>query len=152
MQIILFLHVLVVFVAFGMLVFPGIFTVAMAPRLNDVAQVRLLFGIIAKRGEIGGPLLLVGALIGLWYAYVVGYSLTSGWLIASYICLAAIMVLGIGYHSRWEKQVFALAKAAPDGPITPELRTALRTHAGPLNFVAPALFVLILYFMTTKPF
>ena len=152
MTFILLAHILLVVFAFGALLFPELFFHRIAARCNDVATLRVLFGLATARGRIAAPALLVGALVGLWYAHAAGYSLTAGWLIASYVVLICIFAVG-GSFARREQRCYKLAQESPDGAPSAELRAAIASdERSPMGYIALLLFVAIFYLMIAKPF
>ena len=146
------LHGIAGIVAFGMLVFPGIYFDRIA-RTGNIPAIRSAFGIAVIRAKIGGPLALATGLFGLWIAYKAGYSLTAGWLIASYIVFVVVMAIGIAYHSRWEQKTLALAQASPDAAPSAELRAHLESGTNSLlSVVSALLWVSLFYLMIARPF
>lgn len=149
---ILVLHVLAVVIAFGILVFPGLLFERIAEK-GDVRTIRNVFGIGVARVKFGAPLLILGALLGVWLAYSAGYSLSAGWLVASYLSFIALVAIGIGYHSRWERHVYGLAMASPENQPSADLQAAIEKRSkSPLGYVSLLLFIFIMYLMSAKPF
>jgi uncharacterized membrane protein len=151
-MILLALHVLVAFAAVGFLVVPGAMLVT-AAKSQDVAFIRRVFALGAFHGKIGGPLAILAGILGFAVAGVVGTPLGSGWLIASYVAYALMLIVGIGYHMRWEIRVAKLAEASPDGAPSSELVKVIQDPiAGPMLWLSAFLWVAIIYLMVAKPF
>ena len=150
-MILLAVHVLVAFAAAAFLVVPGAMLVA-AANSRDVPFIRRAFAVGAFHGRIGGPLALLAGILGVALAIVVGIPLGSGWLIASYVVYVLLIVIGIGYHARWEMRVAQLAQASPDDAPSPELAAAIADPLGkPMMWLSAILWIAIVYLMVTKP-
>jgi uncharacterized membrane protein len=145
-------HALVGILAFGILALPGFYFARIAKSRN-VAAIRVAFAIAVKRGRIGGPLAILTSLFGIWVAYAAGYSLSAGWLIASYVVVAILVALGLGVHARWEAKVYKLALASSESAASPELRAAIDSPLDDvLNWVSLALWFALFYLMIFRPF
>ena len=146
------LHALIAVFAFGMLMVPGLIFERIA-ETGDVRTIRSVFAIATKRAQIGGPLVFLAGFIGLWLVHQMGFAWNSGWLIASYACFIGIVVLGIGYHARWENKVYELALASPDDAPSAELRAVIdQPNRRSIGYMSAALWLAILYLMVAKPF
>ena len=145
-------HVLVAVAAISFLVVPGAMLVS-AARTRDVAFIRRVFALGAFHGQVGGALLLLAGILGLIVAIVAGIPLGAGWLIASYVVYALLVILGIGYHARWEMRVAKLAQASPDAEPSPELAALIDDPLQtPMLWLSALLWVSIVYLMVAKPF
>jgi uncharacterized membrane protein len=152
MTTIYFLHVLFAFAAIAFLVVPGLM-LEMAARTRDVPFIRRAFQLGKFHGQIGGPLALLAAIVGLIVARRYGFPLNSGWLIAAYIAFAIVMILGIGYHARREIRIGTLAQASPEAAPSAELAAAIDDPmSGPLNGVSGLLWIFLIWLMVSKPF
>jgi uncharacterized membrane protein len=150
-MILLALHVLVAFAAVAFLVVPGAMLVA-AANSRDVPFIRRAFAVGAFHGRVGGPLLLLAGILGIALAIVAGIPLGSRWLVASYVVYALLLVIGTGYHARWEMRVARLAHASPDNAPSPELAAAIADPLGkPMLWVSAILWIAIVYLMVAKP-
>lgn len=146
------LHVLLAFAAVAFLVVPGVFLESVA-RTRDVGLIRKTFGLMSFHGKIGGPLALLLLPIGIWLAISYGISLTSGWLIASYVLYAVVIAVGIGYHSRRERTIGVLSAKSPDGAPSAELSAVLDDPlALPMNIASAVLWGLLIWLMAARPF
>jgi uncharacterized membrane protein len=147
-----FLHVLFAFAAIAFLVVPGTM-MEMAAHTRDVPFIRETFKLGKFHAQVGGPLALLAAVVGLILAWRSGVGLTAGWLVASYIVFVLIMVLGIGYHARREMRIGSLAQASPDGAPTPELAAAIDDpFSRPAAWASALLWILLIWLMVAKPF
>lgn len=100
-----------------------------------------------------GPLALLTALVGLIVAWRYQIPLASGWLIATYIAFVLVIALGIGYHSRRELRIAALAQTSPEAAPSPELSAAIDDPMSvPAMWVSALLWILIIWLMVAKPF
>jgi uncharacterized membrane protein len=147
-----FLHILFAFAAIAFLVVPGLM-LEMAAHTRDVPFIRRVYQMGKFHGQIGGPLALLAAIVGLVVAWRSGIPLTSGWLVATYAVFVIVMALGIGYHSRREIRIGALAQASPDGTPSAELAAAIDDPMSqPANWVSGLLWILLIWLMVAKPF
>jgi uncharacterized membrane protein len=147
-----FLHVLLAFTTIALLVVPGIM-LEMVAHTRDVGLIRRMYALGSFHGRFGGPLALVTAIVGFIVAWQLGVPLTSGWLIATYVAFVVVIALGIGYHTRRELRIAALAKASPDNAPSPELAAAIDERiATPMNWVSGLLWAAIIWLMVARPF
>ena len=147
-----FLHVLFAFAAIAFLVVPGAM-MEMVAHTRDVPFIRRAFKMGKFHAQVGGPLALLAAVVGLILAWRSGVTLTAGWLVASYIVFVLIMALGMGYHARREMRIGSLAQASPDGAPTPELAAAINDPlSGPAMWASVLLWILLIWLMVAKPF
>ena len=71
----------------------------------------------------------------------------------SSVAFGAMLVIGIGYHMRWEIRVLKLALASPDDAPSTELTAAIDDTLGvPMLWVSALLWIAIVYLMVAKPF
>lgn len=151
-MIVVALHVLVAFAAIAFLVVPGWMLVA-ASRSRDVAFIRRTFALGAFHGRVGGPLALLAGLLGFGAAASMGVPLNAGWLVASYVVYAVVMVIGIAYHMRWEIRVAKLAQASPEGTASGDLAEAIADPLGlPMLWLSAVLWIALIYLMVARPF
>jgi uncharacterized membrane protein len=151
-MILLAFHVLAGFAAVALLVVPGGMLVA-ASRSRDVAFIRRIFALGAFHGKIGGPLAILTGLLGFAVAGATGTPLGAGWLIATYVAYVLMLIIGIGYHMRWEIRVLKLAQASAADVPSPELAAAIDDPLSiPMLWVSGLLWIAIVYLMVAKPF
>ncbi|HYL26262.1 MAG TPA: hypothetical protein VEW74_00440 [Candidatus Nitrosotalea sp.] len=147
-----FLHVLLAFTAIALLVIPGLM-LEMVANTRDVNLIRRMFALGKFHGQLGGPIALLTAIAGLIAAWQLGVSLTSGWLIAAYIVFVLVIGIGIGYHSRRELKIGALAQASPLDAPSPELAAAIDDPLRvPALWVSAILWIALIWLMVVKPF
>ena len=146
------IHAILGIFAFGALQFPGMYFAQIAASGN-VGAIRQAFPIAQTRGKIFGPLTIVVALLGIWVAVQHGIPLTTGWLVASYVTYAIMLIVGLGFHSRWEAKINALAQASPLDAPSPELQAAINDPLEKtLKWVSAVGWIVLFYFMIAKPF
>jgi hypothetical protein len=146
------LHVILAFAAVAFLVVPGAM-LEKAAETRDVPYIRRAFALGVFHGRIGGPIVVLAAAVGIAAAWGAGIPLTSGWLIAAYISFAIGIGLGIGYHSRREMRILALAQASPDDAPSPELAAVIADPlARPMLWISTLNWLFIIWDMVAKPF
>jgi len=95
---------------------------------------------------------LLAAALGFAAATVLGYPLTSRWLVIAYILVALLLVDGFGERLPWVKAVRAAALASPDDRPSGELKALIESPrakiGGPLSGV---LWLAVVYTMVFKP-
>lgn len=150
MSVMIFLHVLAMFIAFALTAGTGIFSTFIAMSA-DPNIIRVSMNISRRLNMIGGISMLVGILIGFGIASKMGYSLASPWLVVTYVCIVLMFVLLGAVLGPWARGVEAAVKAA-GSQSTPELVAAVNQPggriAGPLVGV---LWIIIIAMMVLKP-
>jgi hypothetical protein len=147
-----FLHVLLSFAAIAFLVVPGLM-LEMAAHTLDVPFIRRSYRLGSFHGRIGGPIALLAAIVGLFTAWRLGIPLDARWLVATYIVFVLVMALGIGYHTRREMRIAALAEASPDAAPSPELSAEINDPiCRPALWLSGLLWVVLIWLMVAKPF
>jgi len=147
-----FLHVLLAFAAIALLVIPGLM-LEMVAHTRDVGLIRRMYQIGKFHGQLGGPIALLTAIAGLIVAWQLGVPLTSGWLIAAYVVFVLVIGIGIGYHSRRELCIAALAQTSPLDAPSPELAAAIDDPLSvPATWVSAILWISLIWLMVVKPF
>lgn len=150
MPVMIFLHVLAMFIAFGLTAGPGIYS-SLITMSADPSVIRISMGISRRLNMIGGISLLIGIILGFGIASQMGYSLGSTWLVVTYICIVLMFVLLGAVLGPWTMRVEAAVKAA-GSQSTPELVAAVNNPsgriAGPLVGV---LWIVIIAMMVLKP-
>ena len=147
-----FLHVLLAFSAIAFLVVPGLM-LEMAARTRDVTFIRRTFALGKFHGQIGGPIALLSAIVGLLLAWRFGIPLNSGWLIATYVAFIMVIALGIGYHTRREIRIGTLAAESPEASPSPMLCAAIDDPTSvPAMWASAILWIVIIWLMVAKPF
>lgn len=130
------LHVVAMFIAFGLTTGVGIYFSAIADTL-DVKSIRTAVK-IARPLQIGGlTVLLVGVVLGFATAGFAGYVLTSRWLIETYVLVALLLIVGAGVHQTWLARVAKAAIASTDDQASSELAAIVHSRlvriAGPVS-------------------
>ncbi|HEY7993999.1 MAG: DUF2269 family protein [Candidatus Eremiobacterales bacterium] len=150
MTILIFFHVLAMFIAFALTTGTGIF-MAQTLETEDVNVVRTATRVNRRLGMIGGISLLIGLILGFAIAGEAGFSMTSTWLIVTYVCVVILLVLAFGVLMPYIARLSAAAEASGQ-QASPELRALLANPiprtAGPL---AGLMWITIIAMMVLKP-
>jgi uncharacterized membrane protein len=122
-------------------------------RARTVQEVRVYARLMAFSENILSPIAAVAlAVFGYLTVDRIGYSLDLTWLAIGQILFYAIVILAIAVLRPAANQLYRIAHAAPDGPITTEISTRLKqplpSIVGPLTSIA---FVFVIYLMVSKP-
>ena len=121
-------------------------------RSGDTGAIRTAFGMAKPVATAGPAVFWIGVAFGLTAGVVNGYNLLAPWLLATYGLVAVLLVAGVTITVPWMKRVGALAAAAPDGPASPELTTALHDRSVMVVMYASIIVdVAILALMIFKP-
>jgi len=130
------LHVLGMFIAFAFTTGVGIFLTAIA-NTREVRTIRAATKIGRSLQTAGIAMLLVGVVFGFATAGAAGYSLTSRWLIESYVLVGLLVIVGAGVHGTWLARLAKAAAASPDDHPSPELAAVVGDRlvriAGPVS-------------------
>ena len=150
MTVLIFFHVLAMFIAFALTTGTGIF-MAQTLETEDVNVVRSATRVNRRLSMIGGISLLIGLVLGFATAGQAGFSMTSTWLIVTYVCVAILLVLAFAVLTPFVNRLSAAAEAS--GPqASPELKALLANPtprvAGPL---AGLMWIIIIAMMVLKP-
>ena len=150
MTILIFFHVLAMFIAFALTTGAGIF-LAQTLETDDVNVVRTATRVNRRLGMIGGISLFIGLILGFAVAGQAGFSMTSTWLIVTYVCVVVLLVLSFGVLMPFINRLSAAAEAS--GPqASPDLKALLANPAlrvaGPL---AGLMWLTIIAMMVLKP-
>jgi len=100
MNILLLLHVIAGFGAFAFTSGIGILVTAIA-RTRDVRAIRATTRVAVPMARAGGGVIGLTVLLGFATAWREGFSLTSTWLVAAYVLVALLIIVGIGIHQAW---------------------------------------------------
>jgi uncharacterized membrane protein len=145
-----FFHVLAMFIAVAMSAGTGIF-IASISRSADPVAIRVAIPVARRLNMIGGISLLVGLVLGFAVAGNAGFSLTSTWLVVTYVCIAIMIVLVAGVLAPWERRVDAAAKEA-GSQATPAFTAVIGNPApriaGPLMGL---LWMVVIAMMVLRP-
>jgi len=150
MTVLIFFHVLAMFIAVALTAGTGIF-LALAIASEDVNVVRVATRVNRRLGMIGGISLLIGLILGFAVAGQGGFSMTSTWLLVTYVCVAIVLILAFGVLMPHSARLSAAAEASGAQP-SPELKALLANPApriaGPLTGL---MWVIIIAMMVLKP-
>lgn len=146
-------HILFVFLllgALGMITYSSV----MVARTDDVNKFSIFVSIGSVGGMISGIALIFVGLFGFLAAWEIGWPLTSGWLIASYITTAVALVVPALTFKPWGDKVEKLMpQALKEGRILPEQKEILTgTKYRATEAFMYGLLVFIAYVMVFKPF
>ena len=95
----LYLHVLLMFVAFALTAGTGIMMALIADSAEPRA-VAVAARVLRPLSAVGGVSLLLGLIVGFGIASKLDYPLSATWLVVTYICVAVILVFGFGCTGR----------------------------------------------------
>jgi uncharacterized membrane protein len=151
MNIVTFLHILAVFIAFAFTTGVGIALTAIA-NTGDVRALRTAVRVMRPFNAAGGILLIVGVILGFGAAQMAGYALGSKWLLVTFVAVALLLVFGLGVHMPWIGKLRAASAASPDDKPSAELQALIDDRfvraAGPITGV---LWIVILAMMVFRP-
>jgi Predicted integral membrane protein (DUF2269) len=151
MTLLLFFHVLFVFVAFGLTTGVGV-AIAAIGRSGDPRAIRV--GVRAARpmSIAGGILLLLGILVGFATAGKLGIPMGTPWLIASYVMALVLLLVGPFVFLPWQRRLLNAAASSPDDSPSAELLRVANERgpaiAGPISGL---MWLGLLYAMIVKP-
>jgi small-conductance mechanosensitive channel len=149
-NVVLFAHVLgvvMLFAAFSVMQLGG----ARLRRAGSTEQARLWLGLLAVTGPmfaVAFLLILAGGL----YMTVDVWSFSTPWIDVALVTVGIMLAVGNGVVGRGLSKMGKMAAAAPDGPLSPELRAAIEDRAlWTSSFVLTGFGVGVLWLMTNKP-
>ena len=154
------LHVLSMFAAVTLLMGETLFYAATVWRrdVRALAAIRRLsrppMYLANGAAVVAMGLLLAGVVFGLLTALAGGFNFLAGWLIAAYVLMATILVVGV---SPWVQRLAKLGDRAIEAdagarPVEEVVRDMAGSHAGLIFFISVALFAAIIADMVLKPF
>jgi len=150
MTVLIFLHVLAMFVAFALTTGAGIF-MSIILGSEDVATIRNAARVNRPLGMIGGISLLIGLILGFAVAGQAGISMTATWLVVTYIAVAIILILGFGVFMPFAGRLKAAADAS-GAQASAELKALLSNPmpriAGP---IAAIMWIVVIAMMVLRP-
>jgi hypothetical protein len=144
------LHVLFVFIAFSLSSGVGILAQVVA-QSGDVRSTRIAVRAARPLHIVGGVMLLLGIIFGFATAAIQGFSLTSPWLVITYVLVAILIILIAAFIAPLSAQIERAAADSPDDKPSPELVAALNS---PKRFAAPLaglVWIAIILVMVLKP-
>lgn len=152
-DIVLFLHIAVVLLAFGIssVLHTAEWTMANS---SSVAELRTLRR-TPQRLEPLFPLLIVALFgLGAWLLHLdsQAFHWRDGWIVTSIVALAALLLAGGGVLAPRSKRLSRLLDAAPDGPLTQPTLDALADRvAWTVSHASTGLALAVVFIMVTKP-
>jgi uncharacterized membrane protein len=146
------LHILAMFSAVTLMIGGEVLFHALV-RTGDVPAMRRYLRVVDPLFRLGIVLLIAGVVFGLITAVTGVWSLTAGWLIASYVLVGAIFAIGFLIGVPWFRRVGAAAEIAADGGNAEPLAEALDDPRGLVSIVSSfILYPAVIYLMVAKPF
>jgi uncharacterized membrane protein len=124
-----------------------------AGRARSIAELRVYARLIAFSENLLSPAAALGiAAFGYAAADRGGFDLGTTWLVLAQVLFLAIVVLALVFLRPAARRLDALAKAAPDGPVTLEIAAYLKSPLFPIvGTLVSVFFVFIIYLMVSKP-
>jgi len=148
----LFLHIAVMFAAITVSLGTNLFF-RLAYMTGQVAAVRGVAMVAQRAGPLIPMLFIAGGLLGLLTAISFGFNLLAPWLVIAYVLWVIAMVLGFTGSRAFGPKIGAALAAAPDGPITPELRAVVSEQRYRLeSIIEYVIIVSVIFDMVVKPF
>ncbi len=146
------LHVISVVLLGGGFVLEGI-TGALVPRSKTMQEVRAYARLLyISENFLSLPAAISIAVFGYLTANRIGYNLDLTWLLLGQILFYAIAVLAVAFLRPAANRLYRLAREAPDGALTPEIRDQMRSSVPPIvGGVTTVMFVAIIYLMVVRP-
>ena len=146
------LHVLSAFVLVGGAVMEGVIgpLVARASTVQEVrAYARLLY---ISENFLSIPSAVAIAIFGYLTVDRAGYDLEEPWLAVAQVLFYVIVAIGLLVLRPAANDLYGLTKAAPDGPVTPEIASQLKKPLpAVMGMLTGVLFVVIIYLMVSRP-
>ena len=150
MTVLIFFHVLAMFIAFALTTGTGIY-LAQIIQTDDVGIIRAATRVNRRLSMVGGISLFIGLILGFAIAGQSGFSMTSTWLIVTYVCVVILLILAFGVLMPAVARLSAAAEASGAQPSA-ELKALLANPAiraaGPL---AGLMWLVIIAMMVLKP-
>lgn len=146
-----FLHILSMFA--GVTLLFG--TDALFHRAAGARDITALRKLVAWSGPLvaaGIVLVLAGIGFGFATAIVGPFDLTQGWLIAAYVLVGAIIVLGFAVETPYQNRIGRALEATRGETPSPELDALLRSPIRHVSWVSAALYGAVIFVMVVKPF
>ncbi|HEX2090122.1 MAG TPA: hypothetical protein VHI54_09405 [Actinomycetota bacterium] len=146
-----FLHIASMFTAVTLL-FAYDIVIHRSSARGDVATVRAVGKLKPLVENSGIAIFFVGVAFGIVAALVGPFDLTQGWLIAAYVLVAILLVLGAGPESAWLRQLIEAADRDTSGSASAEFTALARDPRRHLSWVSAFLYAAVIYVMVVKPF
>jgi hypothetical protein len=146
-----FLHVLTMFAAVAVAVFPEVIFHRIA-RSHDVRTIRVVSSILQRVGKFTPVFFVAGAVFGLLAAATGQLNFLAPWLIASYVVFVIAMVTGIVVADPWASRVAALAGESDVERPSSALLEAIHDRRGVVgSAILMTSIVVLVFLMVVKP-
>jgi uncharacterized membrane protein len=146
-----FLHIVSMFAGVTLLVGVSVFGERIIST-RDVVAIRRYASVYPPLERIGIAAVSLGVVFGFITAIVGPFDLTEGWLIAAYVLVVALFVLG-PIEGRLYGAVAEAAESTEGDQPTPELATLIDDRGRrTLTLISVVLYVAVIFTMVTKPF
>ena len=123
-------------------------------RATTVSELRLWAGVVRRFGPLFPIFIALLLVLGAWLVHLSKreFHFDDGWVITAVGALVVLGGVGGGVLDPAAKKVVAQLAAAPDGPVTPELRTLVSNPVTwTLGHMSTGLALGVAFSMTTKP-
>lgn len=153
MQIWTFLHIAAMFGAV-MVTVGGALMATWAIRRRDLEGLRTYFRMAPRIDALGGLLFLAGIVLGFINAWVIGWDLLASWLIAAYVLVVLIIIVGgaMGPYLLRVKAALAASDKLDRDQVSEGLEAQLkRPNATIGSIVLILLIVAVIHDMVFKP-
>ena len=153
MQIWTFLHIAAMFGAV-MVTAGGALMATWAIRRRDLEALRTYFRMAPRIDVLGGLLFLAGIVLGVINALVIGWDLLASWLIAAYVLVVLIIIVGgvMGPYLARVKAALAASDELDRDQVSEGLEAQLSRPNATIGSVALILLIVaVIYDMVFKP-
>ena len=144
-----FLHALLMIVALGLIIFPGILLQQIALS-GDVDAIRKAYQLGKYHGPLGTGLFALGVIVGFVTAGQLTIPLASTWLVVAYVAVGIILFIGLFFHRTHEGRILAAASTGRDDAGAECIRIAKSPLAAVANTVSGLAWIVALYAMIVK--
>jgi hypothetical protein len=145
-----FLHIFSMFVAVTLMFAPDI-VFYRAARAQDVRAMRRIGSVSRLVVGAGIVVFFAGVGFGFLTAFSGGFDLTAPWLVAAYVQIGLIILLGAAVENPHFIKIAAAAERSGDS-FSPELKRLVGSPIKYLGWVSAALYAGVIYTMVAKPF
>ena len=125
-----------------------------ARRATTVGELRIWVGVIRRFGPLFPVFILLLFVMGAWLLHLSDgeFAWGDGWVVTAIAALVVLAVVGGGVLDPAAKKLLAEVDAAPEGPVSPELRArVLNPVPWTLGHMNTGLALGTAFSMTTKP-
>lgn len=146
-----FAHILFVFSGITLL-FAYDVVFSRVAKVRDVRALRRVGAQATPVVNTGVAVFLAGVGFGLLAAWIGPFDLTAGWLIAAYVLVGVLAVLGFAVETPYFEKIVAEVQAGPEDRPSEALERLLRSPRRHVTWVSAALYAAIVFVMVAKPF